>query len=93
MGENPPGKPDRLRVKHLETLRTPALIVQGTRDPFGRREEVTTYRLSKQIQFCWLEDGDHSFKPRASSGHTEQEHLAAAITAAANFVNGLTKKA
>ncbi|HXR24638.1 MAG TPA: alpha/beta family hydrolase, partial [Candidatus Binataceae bacterium] len=51
---HPPGKPDRLRVKHLEALRTPALILQGTRDPFGRREEVATYRLSKQIQFHWL---------------------------------------
>jgi predicted alpha/beta-hydrolase family hydrolase len=89
---HPPGKPDRLRVKHLETLRTPALILQGTRDPFGRREEVATYRLSKRIQFGWLEDGDHSFKPRVSSGHTEQEHLAAAIAAAANFVSGLAKK-
>ncbi len=90
---HPPGKPDRLRVKHLETLRTPALILQGTRDPLGRREEVATYRLSKRIQFGWLEDGDHSFKPRASSGHTEQEHLAIAIAAAANFVSGLAKKA
>jgi predicted alpha/beta-hydrolase family hydrolase len=89
---HPPGKPDRLRVKHLETLRTPALILQGTRDSLGRREEVATYRLSKRIQFCWLEDGDHSFKPRASSGHTEQEHLASAIAAAAEFVGGLAMK-
>jgi predicted alpha/beta-hydrolase family hydrolase len=90
---HPPGKPDRLRVKHLEALRTPALILQGTRDPFGRREEAAAYRLSPAIQFEWLEDGDHSFKPRASSGHTEQEHLTTAIAAAANFIGGLTKQA
>ncbi|HXZ88994.1 MAG TPA: alpha/beta fold hydrolase, partial [Candidatus Binataceae bacterium] len=29
---HPPGQPARSRVKHLEALRTPALIVQGTRD-------------------------------------------------------------
>src|SRR6185436_4276622 len=40
---HPPGKPAQLRTAHLETLRTPALIVQGTRDEFGSREEVETY--------------------------------------------------
>ena len=37
---HPPGKPERLRTAHLETLETPTLILQGTRDPFGTREEV-----------------------------------------------------
>ena len=90
---HPPGKPDRLRVKHLESLRTPALFLQGTRDPFGRREEVSKYRLSRQIQFGWIEDGDHSFKPRASSGRTEQANLAAATAEAVNFTRGLAKEA
>ena len=35
------GKPDRLRVEHLAAIKTPALIVQGERDPFGGREEVS----------------------------------------------------
>src|SRR5947209_5742628 len=30
---HPVGKPDRLRVGHLRALRTPTLILQGTRDP------------------------------------------------------------
>ncbi|HMD05218.1 MAG TPA: alpha/beta family hydrolase, partial [Candidatus Binatus sp.] len=42
---HPPGNPGRTRVKHLENLRTPTLIIQGTRDSFGRPEEVTTYKL------------------------------------------------
>lgn len=37
---HPPGQPDKLRVTHLEDLRTPTLIVQGERDAFGTREEV-----------------------------------------------------
>ena len=86
---HPPGKLDRLRVKHLESLRTPALFLQGTRDAFGRREEVAKYRLSRQIQFGWIEDGDHSFKPRASSGRTEQQNLATAIAETANFASRL----
>ncbi len=65
---HPPGQPDRLRTAHLRDLRTPTLIVQGTRDPFGTREEVAGYDLSPAIRVVWLEDGDHSFKPRVSSG-------------------------
>src|SRR5436309_2495547 len=32
---HPPGQPERLRTKHLQDLRTPALFVQGTRDALG----------------------------------------------------------
>jgi uncharacterized protein len=86
---HPPDKPDRLRTSHLHDLRTPTLIVQGTRDPFGTPEEVAGYDLSPAIRVLWLEDGDHSFKPRASSGHKEKEHLAAAVEAVVGFVRGL----
>ncbi len=37
---HPPGKPQWLRTEHLIELRTPALICQGTRDSFGKPEEV-----------------------------------------------------
>jgi predicted alpha/beta-hydrolase family hydrolase len=86
---HPPGQPARLRVKHLETLRTPALIVQGTRDTFGRREEVEQYKLSRQIRIAWVEDGDHSLTPRARSGRTEAQNLAAAVAVVSDFVKGL----
>lgn len=85
---HPPGNPAKLRVSHLEHLKTPALIVQGTRDPFGTPEEVAGYSLSPAIRFLWLEDGDHSFKPRAASGKTEREHLAAAVEAVAELARG-----
>ena len=65
---HPPGKRDKLRTAHLENLRTPALIVQGTRDPFGSRDEVKAYKLSSTISVQWIEGGDHSLKgglPRA----------------------------
>jgi predicted alpha/beta-hydrolase family hydrolase len=81
---HPPGKPERLRTRHLETLRTPALILQGELDPFGNREEVATYKLSEAIRVEWLADGDHSFKPRARSGTTEAANLDRAIALAAS---------
>jgi len=86
---HPPGQPDRLRTAHLKDLRTPTLIVQGTRDALGSREEVEGYDLSPAIRLVWLEDGDHSFKPRVSSGHKEKDHLTAAVAAVGEFVSRL----
>lgn len=87
---HPPGQPARLRTEHLAALATPALIVQGTRDPFGTRDEVAGYRISPTIEVEWLEDGDHSFKPRKSSGFTERDHLARAVERTAAFVTRVT---
>jgi predicted alpha/beta-hydrolase family hydrolase len=73
---HPIGKPDQLRTAHLVDMQTPTLIIQGTRDPFGTREEVATYELSNAIDIVWLEDGDHDLKPRkAISGFTAADHL------------------
>jgi predicted alpha/beta-hydrolase family hydrolase len=83
---HPPGKPERLRVEHLEKLATPALFVQGTRDALGSRQEADRYRLSPAIEICWIEDGDHSLKPRARSGRIEADNLAEAADAVARFV-------
>jgi len=89
---HPPGQPEKLRVSHLEGLKTPALIVQGERDAFGTREEVAGYRLSKKIRIHFLPDGDHSFKPRAASSRTEKQNLDEAIAEVAEFLEGLAKK-
>jgi hypothetical protein len=90
---HPPGRPDRLRTKHLETLTTPALIVQGTRDPFGTPADVAEYQLSRSIRIKWVEDGDHSFKPRAASGQTEAQNLADAIAAVREFLVEIDSRA
>jgi predicted alpha/beta-hydrolase family hydrolase len=82
---HPPGRPEKLRTAHLEGLSTPALILQGTRDPFGTTADVAGYRLSSSIRVHWIEDGDHSFKPRASSGRTEAGNLEEAIEKAWEF--------
>lgn len=83
---HPPGQPERLRTAHLAALATPALIVQGTRDPFGLPPEVAAYTLSPAIEVIWIADGDHSLKPRAASGRTEKENVAEAVVAAAGFL-------
>ncbi|MEO3997782.1 alpha/beta family hydrolase [Mesorhizobium sp. CAU 1732] len=73
---HPPAKPQQLRTAHLADLKTPTLICQGTRDPFGTREEVSGYTLSDWIEILWLEDGDHDLKPRKSIfGFTAADHM------------------
>ena len=51
---HPPGQLARLRTAHLATLRTPTLIVQGTRDPFGTPSDVAGYDLTPQIRIEWI---------------------------------------
>jgi predicted alpha/beta-hydrolase family hydrolase len=60
---HPPGKPEALRTAHLLELRTPALICQGARDPFGGPDEVAGYGLPTAIEVRWF-DGDHDVQPR-----------------------------
>jgi hypothetical protein len=86
---HPPGRPEKLRTAHLLGLRTPTRIVQGTRDPFGTPDEIGRYDLSPSIRTTFLEDGDHSFKPRVRSGRTLEQNLEEAIAAVTEFVNGL----
>lgn len=90
---HPPGKPEKLRTAHLAKLKTPTLIVQGTRDTLGNQEEVADYQLAKTIEINWLEDGDHSFKPRKKSGFTEAGHWQIAATVVAGrLLRGLKRK-
>jgi uncharacterized protein len=86
---HPVGKPDRLRVEHLRAIKTPTLIVQGERDPFGTRGEVAGYKLSPAVRLAWIEDGDHSFKPRKASGRTERQNWEAALGEIATFLEAL----
>lgn len=86
---HPPARPEKLRVAHLERLKTLTLIVQGERDAFGTREEVPRYPLSKAIRILFIPDGDHSFKPRVSSGRTEEQNLREAIAEVAAFLGTL----
>lgn len=83
---HPTGKPDQLRISHLQNIQTPTLIVQGERDPFGNKQEVKQFKLSKSVAMHWLPDGDHSFKPRKSSGRREAENWAEGSETIAQFV-------
>lgn len=85
------GKPVfvRDRLGHLPDFPLPLLICQGTRDSLGDRVLVEGLPLSPQVSVHWLEDGDHSLKPRKLSGRTEAQNLAEAAEAIDVFLRGL----
>ena len=86
---HPAGRPESLRVAHLEKLETKSLIVQGTRDTLGSRDDIAGYALSDAITLVYLEDGDHSFKPRKSSGRTYEQNFSQAVEAITEFCRSL----
>ncbi|PKH02484.1 alpha/beta hydrolase [Psychromonas sp. MB-3u-54] len=83
---HPAGKPETLRTAHLPLIKQKMLIIQGERDKLGSREEVQSYGLPKEIQWLWLEDGDHDLKPRVKSGFTHSAHLQKALDKMALFI-------
>jgi len=84
-----PGKPENVRADHLGDIKTPCLILQGDRDPFGTKDEVAGYKLSPAIRTHFLEDGEHSFIPRKKSGRTQLQNWDQAIEAMAGFIKEL----
>jgi len=58
---HPPRKPEQLRTQHFFTLRTPALFVQGTRDPFGS--------IAEMEQALKLIPGNTKLLPIEAAGH------------------------
>lgn len=86
---HPPGQPEKLRTSHLERIAAPTLILQGTRDPFGSPAEIAGYRLSPAIRVVYVEDGDHSFKPRVRSGRTLAQNLDYAVERIVEFARRL----
>lgn len=81
-----PGKEPKERIIHLKDIKTKSLIIQGQRDSMGTQEEVLNYELSKKIKVHFLEDGDHSLKPRKKSGFTLEQHLENAASLIDKFI-------
>ncbi|KAB0460192.1 alpha/beta hydrolase [Vibrio kanaloae] len=83
---HPPGKPEKYKGDHLAELAKPCFILQGERDTFGKREEFADFNLSDSIRVEFIPDGDHSFKPRKSSGYTEQQNIALTVEKLSSFI-------
>jgi predicted alpha/beta-hydrolase family hydrolase len=67
---HPPGRPEKLRSKHLPDIRVPMLFIQGSRDAFGTPDELRAAMsgLNVAADLCVVEGGDHSLKvPKRSA--------------------------
>jgi predicted alpha/beta-hydrolase family hydrolase len=76
---HPPGRPDKLRSKHLPEITVPMLVVQGSRDSFGTPEELRPIlkSLKASAELYVVEGGDHSFKvPKRGAPPQAQVHAA-----------------
>ncbi len=84
-----PGKPKKVRADHLAEIKTPCLILQGDRDPFGSKAELSSYRLSRAINIRFVADGEHTFIPRKSSGRTKAENWDFAVKELIQFISSI----
>ncbi|MDD9967225.1 MAG: hypothetical protein OXR73_13410, partial [Myxococcales bacterium] len=86
----PKGKPAcRTRVEALRALPVPGLIIQGSRDAFGNREQVRGYRLPSRIQLYWLEGANHALVPRPGDGGSRESYLKRAVRELGSYIQGV----
>ena len=79
---------DRHGLQHLLGLTLPTLIVQGSRDAHGNREEVRGYaNLPACLRLHWIEDGNHRWQPRARSGQDAGKLVQEAARIIGDFVS------
>ena len=89
---HPSKKPEKLRLEPLFNANKPILIVQGDRDTLGTKDEILSYQLPKHCHSVFLDDGDHSLKPRVKSGFTYQAHIKLAVEEIVTFIEKLSAK-
>lgn len=85
---HPPGKRDQWRTDHFQALRRPIQIIQGTRDPFGKKAEVAARNLDDvaNVSLAWLEGGNHDYQPLARQSETREDLIRQAAATAASFM-------
>lgn len=92
---HPPGRPERIRDAHLYEISSPMLFVEGTRDPFCPLETLATVRrsLTAPNELVVIDDGDHSFKVRKSSGRSTEEAWDEVVAHGAAWIEALPRVA
>jgi predicted alpha/beta-hydrolase family hydrolase len=85
---HPPRKPEQLRTQHFFTLRTPALFVHGTGDPFGTIGEINQALklIPAKTKLLTVEGAGHDLGFKGKS--RKQELPEAVLTEFKNFFSG-----
>jgi predicted alpha/beta-hydrolase family hydrolase len=83
-----PGKPDNWRVDHFPQLTCPLLIVQGTRDPFGKAVEVEQKGTIEGVShLAWLDGGNHDFQPLKKQPESHEQLIDQAARVTRDFID------
>jgi predicted alpha/beta-hydrolase family hydrolase len=79
---HPPAKPDQLRTAYFPELRTPALFVHGTKDPYGSPEELrlAIAAISARTDLMAVEGAGHDLRRAAGLGNEILTRLAALLS-------------
>jgi hypothetical protein len=88
---HPAGRPSQDRAEHLADIEIPMLFLQGTRDELATLEllEPVVQRLGARAKLQLLQEADHSFHVRASSGRRDPEVRQELILALVRWIDGL----
>ncbi len=72
---HPPRQPAQLRTAHFPSLRTPAVFVQGTRDPFGSMEEMQAALklIAARTQLLAFEGAGHDLSPGKQARRSKED--------------------
>jgi len=70
---HPPRKPEQQRTQHLPNLRTPALFIHGTRDPFGSVAEMeqALKMIPAKNKLIPIEDAGHDLRFKGKAKNAE----------------------
>ncbi len=63
---HPPKQPEKLRTEHLPRINVRTLFISGTRDEFGKVDELenATTKISSEVTHEWIQDARHDLKNR-----------------------------
>ena len=87
---HPPGRPERRRDAHLPSIAAPMLFVQGSRDPFGSKDEIqSVVETCQTARLHVVEGGDHSLKVRGKGVPLPEEVYDAAQDLMAQWIAAL----
>jgi uncharacterized protein len=86
---HPPGKPLQLRTAHLPAIRTPLIVVQGSRDAFGTPDELRPViaGMPGPVTLHTVDGGDHSFAVARTPRDGVLDAVAGVITGWADSSN------
>jgi predicted alpha/beta-hydrolase family hydrolase len=89
---HPAGRPQAMRDRHLDSIPAPLLFVTGTRDALCDLALLRPVleRLGGRATLALIEDGDHSFHVRRSSGRDDAAAVEEVIEASARWLEALS---